>query len=448
MCIFCSRHTAKGTGKHRTLPLFTHRRTRTNFSIVQPMIRTLVLYWILLFAGLATQAQNDNLDYYLNQALKNSPLLLDYQNQVEANRVDSLKILAGYKPQVIGTSFNSYAPVIGGWGYDQAISNGANIIAVVGANKTFVGKKNLSSQFLAIDLLSQSARNNAKISEQDLKRAVTAQYLIAYGDMQQLLFNREVYDLLRKEEIILKNLTQRNIYRQTDYLTFLVTLQQQLLMCKQVQVQFQNDYGTLNYLCGITDTSTVTLRDPQLRVAQLPSLSNSVFLKQFDLDSLKLINNKSNIDFSYKPKASVFADAGYSSSLAYEPYKNFGTSFGFSVSVPIYDGHLRKLQYSKLDIAERTRSSYKNFFVTQYSQQVAQLTQELHSTEELIGQITDQIRYSQNLIQANEKLLETGDAKIADYIIALDNYLMSKNLLTQNNITRLQIINQINYWNR
>src|SRR5208282_6631269 len=99
--------------------------------------------------------------------------------------VDSLKILAGYKPQVTGTSFNSYAPVIGGWGYDPAISNGANIIAVVGATKTFVGKKNLSSQFLAIDLLSQSARNNAKISEQDLKRAVTAQYVTAYGDMQQ-----------------------------------------------------------------------------------------------------------------------------------------------------------------------------------------------------------------------------------------------------------------------
>ncbi len=412
------------------------------------MLKTLILSCGISAAALSSQAQNDNLDFYLHQALKNSPLLVDYENQVEANRIDSLKILAGYKPQVTGTSFNSYAPVIGGWGYDQAISNGANIIAVVGATKTFVGKKNLSSQFQAIDLLSQSARNNAKISEQDLKRAVTAQYVTAYGDLQELLFNREVYDLLRKEEIILKDLTQRNVYRQTDYLTFLVTLQQELLMCKQVQVQFQNDYGTLNYLCGITDTTTVSLRDPQLRVAQLPGLSNSVFIRQFEIDSLKLINNKSNIDFSYKPKANIFADAGYSSTLAYEPYKNFGTSIGFSVTVPIYDGHLRKLQYSKLDIAERTRSSYKNFFENQYSQQVAQLTQELHATEELIGQITDQIRYSQNLIEANEKLLETGDAKIADYIIALDNYLMSKNLLTQNNITRLQIINQINYWNR
>ncbi|HXB07454.1 MAG TPA: hypothetical protein VNW04_10070, partial [Puia sp.] len=82
------------------------------------------------------------------------------------------------------------------------------------------------------------------------------------------------------------------------------------------------------------------------------------------------------------------------------------------------------------------------------SQQIAQLRQQLQATDELIGQIDDQVKYSQALIDVNGKLLGTGDAKISDYIIALGNYLNARNLLTQNNITRLQIINQINYWNR
>jgi len=30
----------------------------------------------------------------------------------------------------------------------------------------------------------------------------------------------------------------------------------------------------------------------------------------------------------------------------------------------------------------------------------------------------------------------------------VNNYLAAKNLLTQNNISRMQIINQLNYWNR
>ena len=419
------------------------------FDLLYTDMKKSVLFIVFLLALLqGSWAQKDNLAYYISQAVRNSPLLVDYQNQVLANQVDSQRILAGYKPQVTGNSYNSYAPVIGGFGYDQAISNGANIVAVVGVNKTFVSKKNLASQFNTIGLQSQSAQNASKISEQDLKRSVTAQYLIAYGDMLQLHFNQDIYTVLRKEESILKGLTEKNVYKQTDYLTFLVTVQQQKLLYRQLEVQFQNDYGTLNYLCGITDTASVVLQDPQIQLSQLPDIAHSIFLQQFALDSLKLTNNKTVIDFSYKPKASVFADAGYSSSLVFEAYKNFGTSFGFSVTVPIYDGHQRKLQYSKLDIAERTRSTYKTFFVNQYSQQIAQLTQQLRATEDLIGQINEQIRYSESLIQVNEKLLETGDAKIADYIIALNNYLNAKNLLTQNNITRLQIINQINYWNR
>ena len=72
----------------------------------------------------------------------------------------------------------------------------------------------------------------------------------------------------------------------------------------------------------------------------------------------------------------------------------------------------------------------------------------MKATGDLIADIDEQVRYSQALIDVNGKLLGTGDAKIADYILALSNYLNAKNLLTQNYITRLQIINQINYWNR
>jgi len=106
------------------------------------------------------------------------------------------------------------------------------------------------------------------------------------------------------------------------------------------------------------------------------------------------------------------------------------------------------MQYSKLDIAERTRTGYKDFFTKQYDQQIAQLRQQLQATEELIGQINDQVKYSEALIDVNGKLLGTGDVKVADFILALSNYLNAKNLMTQNNITRLQIINQINYFNR
>ena len=389
-----------------------------------------------------------NLDFYLGRALQNSPLLKDYQNQVLLGQIDSQLVRASYQPQVNGNSTNLYAPTIHGWGYDQAISNGGNFTTVVAVNKTLVGQKHLDAQYETIRLQNQGINNTAKVSEQDLKRSVTAQYIITYGDLQQLNFNRDVYTLLEKEESLLKDLTQKNVYRQTDYLAFLVTLKQEGLLLRQLDIQFRNDHGTLNYLCGIVDTAATALADPGIGLQPLPDITHSVFFHQYHLDSLKIRNDRSLIDFSYRPKVNLYADGGYSSSLMYEAYKNFGVSFGVTLSVPIYDGHQRKMQYSKLDIAERTRSGYKDFFTSQYSQQIAQLAQQLKATEDLIGQIDEQVRYSQTLIEVNGKLLGTGDAKIADYILALSNYLNAKNLLTQNNITRLQIINQINYWNR
>ena len=115
--------------------------------------------------------------------------------------------------------------------------------------------------------------------------------------MLQIEFNREIYDLLKKEEAILKTLTEKNVYRQTDYLTFLVTLQQQDLLSKQLRIQFQNDFATLNYSCGIIDTALLHCKNRKFPCPLLPDISSSAFFRQFTIDSLKLANSRALIGF-------------------------------------------------------------------------------------------------------------------------------------------------------
>ena len=106
------------------------------------------------------------------------------------------------------------------------------------------------------------------------------------------------------------------------------------------------------------------------------------------------------------------------------------------------------MQYRKLTLEEETRQNYKAFFNTQYQQQIAQLNQQISENDKLMPQIMDQIKYSESLIKVDTQLLETGDVKIADLILAINNYLTVRNLKTQTIISKLQLINQLNYWNR
>ncbi|WP_183557275.1 TolC family protein [Mucilaginibacter sp. SP1R1] len=403
---------------------------------------------LFIFIHNYARAQTYTLDHYLELAKNNSPLLKDLKNQIASSQLDSLRIRAGYKPQVNATSTGLYAPVKNGYGYAAAITNEHTLNALLGINQSLDSKKNIAAQVDAITLLSQSVGNTAKISEQDLKKAVTAQYITAYGSLQQLKFNQEIVTLLNHEEDLLKKLTRTNVYRQSDYLTFLVTLKQQQLQLLQSRMQYKNDYATLNYLAGVADTSYMELQEPGIQKTYTPDVNNSIFFNQYKLDSLKLANSKTLVNFAYKPKINLLADGGYNSDFASQPYKNFGVSVGFSFTLPIYDGGQRKIQYHKLSLEEDTRKNYKAFFDTQYRQQIAQLNQQITGNESLLAQIDEQMKFSESLIKVDTQLLQTGDLRIADLVLAINNYLSIKNLKTQTNITNLQLINQLNYWNR
>ncbi|MDR3697644.1 TolC family protein [Mucilaginibacter sp.] len=403
---------------------------------------------ICLFTCSVSLAQTYTLDHYLDIARNNSPLLKDLHNQVASNSIDSLRLLAGLKPQVNANSGGLYAPIISGYGYSEAITNNHTLNALMSANKAIISKKNINAQLDAISLLSQSIGNATKISEQDLKKAITTQYITAYGDLLQVRFNQEVIELLSKEEELLKKLTRANVYHQSDYLTFLVTLKQQQLQLLQARLLYKNDYSTLNFLAGVADTSMVALAEPAIQKPILPDPTTSIFFRQYKLDSLKLVNSRLLVDFSYKPKVSITADGGYNSDFMGPAYKNFGVSAGFTFTMPIYDGGQRKMQYKKISLEEDTRENYKSFFNVQFKQQIAQLNQQISENDNLLKQIDEQIKYTESLIKVDSDLLQTGDVRIADLILAINNYLTIKNLRTTTNITKLQLINQLNYYNR
>jgi DNA polymerase III psi subunit len=71
---------------------------------------------------------------------------------------------------------------------------------------------------------------------------------------------------------------------------------------------------------------------------------------------------------------------------------------------------------------------------------------QLKDIEQLLGKIDNQLKYSKMLIDTDQKLLNTGDLKVNDFLLAINNYRSIQFSQTQQQINRLLLINQLNYW--
>lgn len=408
-----------------------------------------LLFLILIVIGNFSLAfaQTHNLDYYLHKAITNSPLLKDYQNRIRSGQIDSLLIRATKKPHIFANGQVAFYPTINGYGYDKAITNGGNYSGVVSISQPLFNKGILAPQYQQVQIKNLTITNKSKISSLDLNKRITQQYLIAYADIQQIQTNKKVYKLLQGQQPILKALVQNGIYKETDYLTFLSTLQSQEITISQLKLKYKKNLSVLNYLSGIQDTSTVALAEPSLSTNDLMKQDSSVFLRQYQLDSLHIQNQKALVDAQYKANISWFANAGLNTAKLSQAYHNFGAGAGVNFSIPIYDGKRRKLKYQQFKIAEQTRENYASFYHHQYNQQQALLLQQLKGTNSLIQKIKQKLKTLQLLIDVDKKLLNTGDLRITDYMLSIRHYLMISNNLNQTKVSSYQIINKLNYWN-
>lgn len=411
-------------------------------------MRRIQIMWLGFFLVQILNAQQQDLDYFLTRGLQNSPLLKDYQNRQKSARIDSLRLRAKLGLQINATSVDSYAPVINGWGYDEVKTDIANVSALAGLTREIIGNDNLRNKYQAVSLESSSTSIQGSLSEKDLKKSIISQYILTYGDQQQQALNTGINAVLRQEEQVVRRLTETGVYKQTEYLSLLVNLRQQEIHAMQSAIRSKTDLELLYALCGIDDTAYVILPEPALNLINPGGPHATLLYRQFELDSLKLLNADRQINFDYRPKLSVYADGGYLSSLSYMPQKNFGLSAGISLVVPIYNGGQKKLEHDQIAIAEETRAQYRNYFNSQYRQQIRMLMDQLASQDPLISQCNQQMTYSKTLIDANQDLLRTGDISITDYLLSVSNFINARNLLIDTMLTRYNLINEINYWSQ
>jgi outer membrane protein TolC len=397
------------------------------------------------FIELISLSQTRNLEYFINEGLQNSPLLNDLQNQLNSTLIDSLIIRAQRKPQIEGQSQLLYSPFNDHFGYDEVITDGGNYQIAGYVSQNIFNRKIIENKYKTIDNQRQGISLNKKITLAELKRLITGLYLESYSVYSDLAFNSSFLELMKGQNQVINQFVKAGIFSQSDYLSLLVETQGQEIIISQLRNLYEKNIRLLNEACGIVDTAHLELMLPEIKPTETNIASDYLFLKQFTIDSLQIINERTALGLRYKPSVNWFADAGILTSKPETFYRHFGASAGVSLSIPIFDGQQKKLEDQKLSIRENTRSFNNISSRKQYDQQYLRLKGELQGIKEIRSQLTGQLLISDQLVKSLKSQLEQGIAKMTDYLNALRNYRSINHTLNMTDIEMLSIINEMNY---
>lgn len=406
--------------------------------------RTLLILSVLLNFNF-TRAQDHSLEYYVQKGIANNPVLKDISNQIQANQYDSLVARAGYLPQVSFNALLMYAPVVNGWGYSDVITNGQQLIGTVNVNQQIFNKKTRETNYRKYGIQGMSLENSRKISESELRKAITAQYLAAYAAFMEKKYQSEVLSTMYDEENVLGKFVESGTYRQTDYLSLKVEIMNLERNIRDLDIQFRREFANLNLICGVRDTAVFSLSLPSVAENKASNPYASPLFRRFYYDSLQILNERELVDRRYKPTVNWFTDGGIVNNLPADIYKNMGVSIGMSLGLPLYDGNQRKYQYGRIKTMEESRRNYQDFFRFQYDAQLSQLKEELDKTGISSAETRKQLALIVELITQDKALLNIGSLSITDYVIALKSLTEARHNSLLYQIRAQYIMNEINY---
>ena len=394
----------------------------------------------------AAPASPRRLDDFLLVARQNSPLLRENANQFRQNRIDSLVRVRQNGVQVGGISSALYYPSVTNRqgesvvGYDNAVTNGGNYAAIAQATKPILNRVQLQTDYQILASQGQVLRNTGRLSALDLRRSITDQFLTAYAAETQLTFSRSLLTLLRQQDGQLRQLVSAGIFKQTQYLSFYLSVRTQEVTTEQDRLAYRRELGTLRALAGVADTALVPLEAPTPPTRRPLAGALAPVQRQYTLDSLRLRLDRRAIDAAYRPRVSAVVDAGLQSS-SYLPMAlahSVGLGGGLQFSLPVFDGHQRQLQYQRLELSEQSRRGYQQFVTVQRRQQYEQLQGLIRASDALLARIREQVRVADALVGAARQQLATGDVAILDYLNLVTSYRALQFSLTRAETDRLR----------
>ena len=340
------------------------------------------------------------------------------------------------------------APVIGGFGYDSAISNGSVYSALFAASQDLFQGGNRDLQLGKLGAQRQSLTAALVLNERDLFKSITAQYIAAYSDLYSIHSAEESMQILDEQAVAVKELINKGVYLQLDYLNLEIARNQQQIALLQARMQYRSDLFKLNQMAGISDTAYTTLPEPEIHPNPAIPLSQTLRARQFTFDSLAVEYDRSLLDWTYNPKLGWFADAGLNTTYINNAYHNLGFSFGLNLSIPIYDGGQKYFENEKFDLTLNTLAARSRAYLLETSTGRLILEEQLRGQDSLLAEYRKQLASINDVLQYQKQILRQGTLKITDLLLTINSLNTTRLSMRQAEIARLGTVVELNSLNQ
>jgi outer membrane protein TolC len=417
----------------------------------------------LLFIPGVLIAQQRDLNFYLEQAKINSPLINKNKNENKIAELDLKQIKSILsKPEVNFEANVLIAPIVSHdnnsnhlelasdgadnyYGYDLALTEGGQYQAFVSVKQPlFTGSKYQIYSNKA-DISRQINENSIVLTIHELEQLVSYQYLLCFKSGKQSEISLDLVKELKNQLLIMQKLVENAIYKQTDLILLQIEYQNYEVEYRTFQAEYTNNLYDLNLICGINDKNPVDIQEVNFQLKpDIPA--NSQFLTSYKLDSLNIISDQSINELKYKPQVNLFADAGLNA-IYLPSFNRLGLSSGITFSWNIFDGNQREIQREKSTINLQTIEFEKKNFITQNDIYKNKILSQISSLDQRLKIIEEQIDQYDQLYNAYRKELSQGEVSVIDFKNVLKDIFAKKQESLLLKTDKQVLINSYNYWN-
>lgn len=410
------------------------------------------------------QAQTD-LNYYINQAVANSPLIKDSRNLSEASKADAERLRAFYsKPQVTLTGNYFLAPVISSDngknelllnptdpvnynGYDIASSNGGLYQGLLTVNQPLLNGSRARVASDQMLVTSQINDNNAKLTTHDIEKFVGDQYILCLQDLRQMDYLEKLLFIIEDQKNVITKLASSGIAKQSDLSLIIIEYQTQKNAWNTFKATYRRDLMDLNILCGINDTTYQVLSPLNMTLKTEDVTQASAFTERYRLDSLNLVATQKFFNLKYKPQLNLYANTGLNGVYLPNAANRFGAGAGITFMMYLYDGGQRKINNKRTEALIRSTQSYKNIFITQNTVRKNKAVIEIQMLRERMVITQNQLQEYNKLMDFYRQEVRTGQLPVVIYVNVLKNMAMLQRDYVLMQANEQLLINTYNYWN-